>query len=274
MAPEQARGLPVDGRADLYALGVIAFEMLAGGVPFNAGSPDEVARMQVTDPAPIHLLTGKGVPRVVEEIVARCLEKEPARRHQSARELEGALARAARLRPGELAGVLSEGALCVESGTLVEDTQDRPAEDVAGQGVDTWSAPSRDGPPLILVVDDDPEFRRFAQLVLESFDCVVRTADDGETGLALLREDPPDLVLLDLWMPSIGGFGFLRSIPHRVDGSASFPVILVSGSLTRSIISQAMRIGVRDVLHKPLYPATLSERVWRVLAQEGFTPTS
>jgi len=86
MSPEAAAAQPLDGRADLYSLGIVMYEMLAGRVPFDSERPSEVARMHLEQPAPA--LEG-----ALGEVVARCLMKSPGERYPSAAELERALRR-------------------------------------------------------------------------------------------------------------------------------------------------------------------------------------
>ena len=94
MSPEQAKGLPVDPRTDLYSLGIVLYQMLTGEVPFDADTPWEVIRQQVEGHArPMRRLRGD-VPRAVEQVVNRCLEKDPGKRYQSAEEMAQSLERA------------------------------------------------------------------------------------------------------------------------------------------------------------------------------------
>ena len=88
MAPEQAAADPrVDHRADLYAVGVLAYELLTGGPPFTGASPQQVLAAQVTRaPTPLTELRPTLAPALVQA-VTRCLEKRPADRWQSAEEL-------------------------------------------------------------------------------------------------------------------------------------------------------------------------------------------
>ncbi|HEV2853337.1 MAG TPA: tetratricopeptide repeat protein [Thermoanaerobaculia bacterium] len=87
LSPEQARGAEVDGRADLYALGLILYEMLTGELPFAGGSQAEVIAQRITGTARDLRATGIAVPRPLVEIVRKLLQRDPARRYQSAREV-------------------------------------------------------------------------------------------------------------------------------------------------------------------------------------------
>src|SRR3569623_1110464 len=84
MSPEQGRGLPLDARSDLYALGVLAYEMLVGTVPYNDDNPMTVIQMHLHAAVPP---MPDGIPYSVQTIVRRAMEKDPARRYQSAGEM-------------------------------------------------------------------------------------------------------------------------------------------------------------------------------------------
>jgi len=97
MAPEQALGRPVDGRADLYALGAVLFEMLTGQRPFRGEDPFQLMRAQVAEPAP-ELASVSGAQAwctpALAWLVAQALAKRPEQRFDSAEDMLGALDRA------------------------------------------------------------------------------------------------------------------------------------------------------------------------------------
>lgn len=87
MSPEQARGLPVDNRSDIFSLGVMLYEMAAGVPPFSGATPtDTMTAILKDEPKPLCARVPK-LPGEFERIVRRCLEKEPAARYVSAEAL-------------------------------------------------------------------------------------------------------------------------------------------------------------------------------------------
>jgi serine/threonine-protein kinase len=92
MAPEQAAGDPdIDGRADIYSLGITAYEMLAGKAPFATLGPREMLTARLTLPPPPLSTIRKDVPAGLERLIAKCLAIDPANRPQTAASLVEAL---------------------------------------------------------------------------------------------------------------------------------------------------------------------------------------
>src|SRR5690606_11217826 len=94
MSPEQAQGHPLDGRSDVYALGVTLFEMLTGQRPFQSDTPYSIAVMQVTPPPPSPRSINPALSIGVEQVIYKALKKKPDELDASATMLSDALKRA------------------------------------------------------------------------------------------------------------------------------------------------------------------------------------
>jgi serine/threonine-protein kinase len=90
-SPEQAELQPLDERSDLYALGMVLFEMVTGRRPFEAETGREVLKMQRSTPPPDPRQLAPGLPEGLASLILRCLEKDPVRRYASAEALAAAI---------------------------------------------------------------------------------------------------------------------------------------------------------------------------------------
>ena len=121
MSPEQAKGEPLDGRSDIYALGIVMYELFSGEVPFRASTPIAVIFKHLQEPP---LLEGPGAPSLPPALVPvlrKCLEKEPGSRFATARDVAEALRQARTSSPAQLSGtrVLSSAAAAAPRPTAV-----------------------------------------------------------------------------------------------------------------------------------------------------------
>lgn len=101
----------------------------------------------------------------------------------------------------------------------------------------------------VLIVDDDPASRRLLEVRLRPMECDVTTAGNGEQALSAIRKDAPDLVLLDLQMPRMGGIEVLRAL-HKEGINIPTVVITAHGSIESAV--EAMKEGAYDFITKPV----------------------
>jgi two-component system response regulator AtoC len=113
----------------------------------------------------------------------------------------------------------------------------------------------------ILIIDDDPSIRYMLSRVLVGEGYQTASAADGETGLAIATKTEPDLVLLDLKMPGVGGREILKLLKAT---HPDIPVIVITAVSPREFGSLA---GVHALLQKPLDFPTLLDTIQRLLAE-------
>ena len=109
MAPEQVMGHDVDKRADIYAMGVLTFEMLTGRLPFIGSNRMEVAYSTVNAPIPSAVKLNAALPDELDQLLAKILAKDPAARPQTVRDLLSQMARLPQRRQTAAAAVAGQG---------------------------------------------------------------------------------------------------------------------------------------------------------------------
>lgn len=125
------------------------------------------------------------------------------------------------------------------------------------------------GKTLIVLVEDEEIIANLLTKKLESAGYLVRVARDGARGLELIRELEPDLVLLDMMLPKLGGFGVLEKL-YEARLLPKLPVIIISDSGQPIEIERAMKLGIRDYLIKVNFnPAEVLAKVDLILAGEA-----
>ena len=121
----------------------------------------------------------------------------------------------------------------------------------------------------ILVVDDEPQIVRFVRAYLEGAGYRVVTAGDGQEALFVARHEKPDLVILDLMMPGMDGWDFIR----RYRQERETPVIMLTARVEETDQVLGLELGADDYVTKPFSPRALVARVRAVLRRAQGTPT-
>ena len=117
----------------------------------------------------------------------------------------------------------------------------------------------------ILVVDDDRELRALVQTYLAQEGFRVVSAPDGRQALFVAREEKPDLIILDLMMPAVGGYDFMRVYGKEADA----PIILLTARLEEGDKVLGLELGADDYVTKPFSLRELTARVRAVLRRAG-----
>jgi len=116
----------------------------------------------------------------------------------------------------------------------------------------------------VLIVDDEPDISGLISFCLTRNDYRVRVAADGLQGLEELDREAPDVLLLDLMLPGMTGWEFLREI-RRIPRFASLPVVMLSARQEVEDRLNADRLGAADCITKPFSPSDLVRRIHAVL---------
>lgn len=120
----------------------------------------------------------------------------------------------------------------------------------------------------ILVIDDDVKLCELLSEYLARFDYQVNAAHEPAAGLARLRDDPPDLVVLDVMLPGQDGFEVLKQI--RTAGSVPVIMLTARGEVSDKVVG--LELGADDYLAKPFEPRELVARIQTVLRRGRQSP--
>src|SRR5438034_803476 len=116
--------------------------------------------------------------------------------------------------------------------------------------------------PNILVVDDELSMRQFLTHLFQRKGHTVRVAENGRHAMALLREQPADVVISDVKMPDMGGIELLQAVPEL---NSNMEVIMMTAVANEATAHEVFRLGDFDFVHKPFDNELLKEKVARAL---------
>ncbi len=122
--------------------------------------------------------------------------------------------------------------------------------------------------PLLLLIEDDPQFRLLLSTTLESRDYRVLSAASGRDGLDAARHRQPSLLILDLGLPDIDG----QQVIRHLRSCSELPIIVLSARDRESDITQALDNGADDYLTKPFSTAELMSRIKALLRRVAKLP--
>lgn len=117
----------------------------------------------------------------------------------------------------------------------------------------------------ILSIDDDPSITKLIRILLGMYGMEVITANGGREGLALVRSESPDLVLLDIMMPDMNGW----EVCAAIRSFSQIPIIAFSALGSPQEVEKALRVGFNDFIEKPASAEILVERIQKLTAGQN-----
>jgi len=236
MAPEQARGEGnrIDGRTDIYALGVILYRLISGRLPF-AGSDIRVLLEQViaVEPRPPRQFV-RGLPRELERICLKAMAKNLADRYTTASDLAHELR------------------------ALIREHQDQ-LKLAATSARPTPATGKRDA--IQILIADDHELSRFKlKTDLEKWGHEVTAVEDGEQAWELFQQRRFAIVITDWMMPKVDGLELVKMI-RAADCADYVYIIMLTAKSEKHDIVAGMGAGADDFLVKPFHRDELQVRL-------------
>ena len=119
----------------------------------------------------------------------------------------------------------------------------------------------------IVVIEDDPTSQKFLELVLAKEGYTVVTASNGLDGLRKIREETPDLLLLDVMLPGVDGFEISHRL-HSEPEKTKIPIIMMSAKAQNSDKDAALKVGANAFLSKPIDRIELLKTISELLGVE------
>ena len=120
----------------------------------------------------------------------------------------------------------------------------------------------------IVLAEDEPQIARLIEFKLKKEGYEVTWKENGEEALKAIKEDKPDLILLDVMMPVMDGYEVLRRLKED-ENLKSIPVIMLTARAQEKDVVKGIDMGAEDYITKPFHPAELLARVKRILGRFG-----
>ncbi len=118
----------------------------------------------------------------------------------------------------------------------------------------------------IILAEDEPQIARLIEFKLKKEGYDVTWKENGEEALKAIKADKPDLIVLDIMMPVMGGYEVLRRLKED-ENLKSIPVIMLTARAQEKDVVKGIDMGAEDYITKPFHPAELLARVKRILGK-------
>ena len=228
MGPESLTGDIVEGAAallDVYAIGVLAYELLCGIAPFDGADAQALYRAKMRKPVPSVLWLRADAPPALDELVTQLMAPDPQERPQGAEAVVWQL-RSLRARV---------------------------------------SAAPEARPFSVLIVDDDEDMRRMLALYVRAAaaGAEIETTGEGRHAIRAVRRRVPDLLLVDLDLPDINGIEVCMLLRGMRLGDACL-IVSVSGRATKADVELLQQLGVRSLEKGPELMTQLAAIIDRI----------
>lgn len=268
ISPEQAKGKDLDRRTDIYSLGIVLYEMATGQLPFNADDITALLLQHVQQQPPPPTLIEPNMPKALESIILKTLEKDRERRFQTGKTLADTLRTVNAPHPEihDDDDIMTMPSRPKDMGALIE--QFKGQSDIHKKDTDEVKAPTvRDGTIRIVLADDHTLLRRtLANFLQTNADIVViDEAGNGDEALEKVLQNQPDILLLDLNMPGRGG---LDALPEIRQKAPDVKVLVLTGRDDDHYIMRALRAGAHGYVLKSTDEQKLVESIRKVMEDE------
>jgi serine/threonine protein kinase len=236
MSPEQARGLAVESRTDIWSAGVVLYEMITGNRPFKGPTRSDVIS-SILRTEPISLAgSSPYLPAELERIVMKALRKSRDERYQTAQDLAFDLKR-------------------VRQQLEFEARLERELTPIKDGEADA----------TVFVVDDDESIREALKSLISSVGLQVATFASAREFLQSSPPDAPGCLVLDVRLPGLSGLDLQRELAKA---NVATPIIFITGHADIPMTVSAMKAGAVEFLSKPFRDQDLLDAIQQALERD------